>query len=145
MEAVEGRGERVHGLGRLDVDRGEAVAQLLEVVELGGRHLRQLRLVGHGGRQLGVLGEPLEGGQLTVGERAEQVDDGGPVLGLRGGGLPVLGGDARGRLGCGCVGRLHQSPSERPPAWAGCGNALSPVGWSVTAAARCGLDRTIAR
>ena len=28
------------------------------------------------GRQLGVLGEPLEGRELAVGDRAEQVDDG---------------------------------------------------------------------
>ena len=40
------------------------------------------RLVVQGGRELGVLGQLAEGAQLAVGERAQQVGDGGEVARL---------------------------------------------------------------
>ena len=40
----------------------------------------QRGLVGDGRRERGVVGEPLERGQLAVGQRAQQVDDGQPVV-----------------------------------------------------------------
>jgi len=84
-KAVERGDEGLHRLRRLGADLREPVPELLEVVELGRRHLGQLRLVRERRRQLGVLREPLERRQLPVRERAEQVHDRGAVLRIGGG------------------------------------------------------------
>ncbi len=82
-------------------DLGQPVPQPFEVVELGRGHLRQLRLVREGRRQLGVLREPLERRQLPVRQRAEQVHDRGAVPRVGGRLRPVLGGDTGGFGGFG--------------------------------------------
>ena len=88
LQPVGGRGQvmkRVqrgdigrHGLLRVDPEVAQVLAQLLEVGELAGGERRQGRPVAQVRRHPGVGRHPLEGGQLAVGQRPEQVDQPGP-------------------------------------------------------------------
>ena len=76
VEGVEGRDERCHRRGRVRAEHGQPVDQVAVVGDLRGGHPGQRRPAGEGRRQARVLGQPLEGGQLGVGEHPEQVHEG---------------------------------------------------------------------
>ena len=60
----------------------EAVAEHGEVPVLGGGHPGNRGLVVDGRGHRSVRGEPLERGELAIGEDPEQVDDRGPIVGV---------------------------------------------------------------
>ena len=80
VEAVEADLEGLHRLGRVGAQLLEPGDQLLEVGELRGRHRTDRDLVADPGRHLGVLDQSLEGRQLAVGDRSEEVDGGAAVV-----------------------------------------------------------------
>ena len=53
----------------------EPLGEQLVVTHLDGRHRRHVRPSGEGRRHPGVVGEPVEGRQFAVGQRAQKVDD----------------------------------------------------------------------
>ena len=64
---------------RIHPELGQPIGEPHVVGDLRRRHAGQRRPAGQGGRQPGVLGQPIEGGQFRVGEHAQQVDDGSAV------------------------------------------------------------------
>jgi hypothetical protein len=76
VERVECRTERLHRRHRVDAKPLEPVAEPLEVVELRDRECRKSRLVLDRRSKGGVVGKPLERGELAVRKDPEQVDDG---------------------------------------------------------------------
>ena len=75
VEPVDRLDERRHRLEGVGAEPGEPLVERGDVPELRRRHARDGHLVLERRRQLGVLGEPLEGRDLAVRDRAEQVDD----------------------------------------------------------------------
>ena len=91
VEDVEGLHERRHRLDRVGAQGRDPLEQRLDVAELDRRHLAERELVGQLHGELGVVGQPLERGDLAVGDRPEQVDHGGPVGGVLEGDRILLG------------------------------------------------------
>jgi hypothetical protein len=82
VEQVDRSLERRHRLERVGAELADPVVEPADVPELQARHLHHLDLVADGGRELGVVGEPLERRELAVRDRTEQVDHGEAVVGV---------------------------------------------------------------
>jgi hypothetical protein len=79
VEGVERRDERRHRVRRVDAQLGEPLGQPRMVADLGGGHAGERGAAGERRGEARVLGQPVERGQLRIGQHAEQVDDGAAV------------------------------------------------------------------
>ena len=82
VERVEALAQRLHGCVGVDVELHEPVEDRLDLGLLGGGHGEQGRLVLQRRSHLRVVGQPLDGRDLAVGDRAQDVDDGSLVDGI---------------------------------------------------------------
>jgi hypothetical protein len=76
VEGGERRDERLHRPLQVHAKARQLVPDRLEVGEFRRGHGGQSDLVGEGGRHARVRGHPLEGGELAVGQQAEQIHNG---------------------------------------------------------------------